>query len=87
MILKEMRTNKRDYQDIEILKERQRLRILEQEMKLKSDFRELASNLTFNAIKNRVIATLIDNSSLGVKLGISAISILSDRFRRKKRKE
>jgi hypothetical protein len=81
-----MRKNNRDFQDIEILKERQRLRILEQEIKLKSDFKDLANNLTFNSIKNRVITNLIDNSSIGVKLGLTAISLLSEKLKRKRRK-
>jgi hypothetical protein len=80
-----MKKNKKDFQEIEILKERQKLRILEQEMKIKSGFRELSDNLTGASIKRRLQENLFGGSGLAFKLGFMAVSLLTDRIRRKRK--
>lgn len=81
-----MKKNKKDFQEIEILKERQKLRILEQELKIKSSFRELSDDLTGAKLVNRVRENLFSGTGLAFKLGFMAVSILSDRIRRKRKK-
>jgi hypothetical protein len=81
-----MKKNNNDFQEIAILKERQKLRILQQELKIKSGFRELTDNLTGTALKNRIRENLLNNSGLAFKLGFMAVSLLSDRIRRKRKK-
>jgi len=81
-----MKKNRKDFQEIELLKARQKLRILEQELKIKSSFRELTGNLTGPAIKNRILENLFGGSGLAFKLGIMAVSLLTDRIRRQRKK-
>lgn len=81
-----MRKNSKDFPEIELLKERQKVRILEQELKIKSSFRELSNNLTGSAIKNRLQENLFSGSGIAFKLGFMAVSLLTDRIRRKRKK-
>jgi hypothetical protein len=81
-----MKKNKKDFQEIEILKERQRLRILEQEIKIKSGFKELSDNLTGASIKNRIRENLFSGSGLAFKLGFMVVSLITDQIRRKRKK-
>lgn len=81
-----MKKNSKDFQEIQILKERQKLRILEQELKIKSSFRELGGNLTGSAIKTRIQENLFSGSGLAFKLGFMAVSLLTDRIKRKRKK-
>lgn len=81
-----MKKNNKDFREIQIIKERQKLRILEQELKIKSSFRELGGNLTGSAIKTRIREKLSSGSGLATKLGLMAVSLLINRFRRKRKK-
>ena len=81
-----MKKNNKDFEQIEILKERQRLRILEQEMKIKSGFKELGDNLTGAALISKVKENLFSGSGLAFKLGFMAVSLLSDQIRRRRKK-
>ena len=81
-----MKTNSRDFEQIDILKERQKLRILEQELKIKSSFRELTENLTGVAVINRIKENLSGGSNIAFKLGLLAVSLLADKFKRKRKK-
>ena len=81
-----MKKNSIDFQQIQILQERHKLRILEQEMKIKSSFRELSDKLTGASIKKHLQENLFSGSGLAFKLGFLAISLLTDRFRRKRKK-
>lgn len=81
-----MRKNNKGFQEIELLKERQKFRILEQELKIKSSFRELTDNLTGTDIKNRIRENLFGGSGIAFKLGFMAVSLLTDRIRRKRKK-
>jgi hypothetical protein len=82
-----MKNNSKDFQEIEILKERQKLRILQQEMKIKSGFRELTDKLTGAALLNRVRENLFSGSGLAFKLGFMAVSMITDRISKHKRKK
>jgi hypothetical protein len=81
-----MKKRNKDFLQIDILKEHQRLRILEQEMKLKSSLRELSDNLTGAELKNRIQDNLISGSGLAFKLGFMAVSLLTERFKRRRKK-
>jgi hypothetical protein len=81
-----MKKNKKDFQEIEILKERQKLQILEQELKIKSNFKELSGNLTGAKLINRVRENLFSGSGIPFKLGFLAVSLLTQRFKRKRKK-
>jgi hypothetical protein len=82
-----MKKNKLYSSDIEILKERQKLRILQQEMKIKSGFKELGDNLTGTSIKNRLKDNMFSGSGLAFKLGYMAVSIITEQIRRRKKKK
>jgi hypothetical protein len=81
-----MKNNSKEFHEIEILKERQKLKILEQEMKIKSGFRDLSDNLTGASIKRRLQENLFSGSGLAFKLGLMAVSLLTNRIRRKRKK-
>jgi hypothetical protein len=81
-----MKKNNKDFQDIEILKARQKLLILEQELKIKSSFSKLSDNLTGTSIKNRIQENLIGGSGLAFKLGFLAVSIIAEQIRRRRKK-
>jgi len=80
-----MKRNK-DFDQIQILKERQKLKIREQELKIKSSFRELSDNLTGASMINRVRENMFSGSGLAFKLGFMAVSLLTERFKRKRKK-
>lgn len=82
-----MKKNRLYSTDIEILKERQKLRILQQELMIKSGFRELSDNLTGTSIKNRIKDNLFSGSGLAFKLGFMAVSLLSDQIKRRRKKK
>jgi hypothetical protein len=81
-----MKKNRLYSSDIEILKERQKLRILQQEMKIKSGFRELSDNLTGTSLKNRIQDNLFSGSGLAFKLGFMAVSMITERIKRRRKK-
>jgi hypothetical protein len=83
-----MPKSKASFKDIEILKERLRLRILEQELKIKSEFRELGDRFTGQRLKNSIQENLLGNSGLAFKLGFMAVNLIAEgiRNRRNKRK-
>lgn len=82
-----MRKNKKDFQEIEMLKERQKLKILEQELKIKSSFKAFSDHLTGASIKQRLQENLIGGSGLAFKLGFMAVSMITDRISKRKRKK
>lgn len=81
-----MKKNSLHSDDIGILKERQKLRILQQELVIKSTFRDLSDNLTGSAIKNRIKENLFSGSGLAFKLGFMAVSIITEQIRRRRKK-
>jgi hypothetical protein len=80
-----MKKNK-NFQDIELLKERHRLRILKQELKIKAGLNELTDNLTGVAVINKVKENLFSGSGFAFKLGFMAVTMLRNRLNRKKKK-
>jgi hypothetical protein len=80
-----MKTNKDEFELIQVLKERQKLRILEQEIKLKSGIKELSDNLTGAALMSRIKENLIGGSGLALKLGFLAATLITERIRRRRK--
>jgi hypothetical protein len=85
-MIKEVKMKNKDFPQIDILKEHQRLRILEQEIKMKASLRELSDNLTGVKVINRLKENLFSGSGLAFKLGFMAVSILRDRMKSKRKK-
>ncbi len=83
---KAMKRNKEIFQEIEILKERQRLRILEQEIKIKASARGLSDSITGAALVRKIQNNLFSGSGLAFRLGFMAVSLISDRMRKKRKK-
>ena len=79
-----MEKRKRDFDEIEILKERFRYRILEQELKIKSGFSELSDNLTGVALLNKVRDNLFSGSGFAFKLGFMAVTLLKKKLAQKR---
>ena len=80
-----MKKNKKEFEQIEILKELQKLRILEQENRLKSGLKDLSNNLTGAALMSKVKENLFSGSGLAIKLGFLAFSLISGRIKRKRK--
>lgn len=78
--------SRKEYKDIEILKERQRLRILEQELKLKSEFRDLGEYFTAKKIQTSIQENLLGGSGIAFKLGFLAVNLIMDRMRNRGKK-
>jgi hypothetical protein len=81
-----MKKVNKDFREIEILKERHRLRLLEQEIKIKASFSELTDNLTGVALLNKVKDNLFIGSGLAFKLGYMAVTLLRNKLSRKGKK-
>jgi len=81
-----MKKKNNSFEQIQILKERQNLRILEQELKIKDSFKEISGSLSGAAIRTRIKENLFSGSGLAFKLGYIAVTLLAARFRRKRRK-
>jgi hypothetical protein len=81
-----MKKVNKDFREIEILKERHRLRLLEQEIKIKASFSELTDNLTGVALLNKVKDNLVIGSGLAFKLGYMAVTLLRNKLSRKGKK-
>jgi hypothetical protein len=81
-----MKKVNKDFREIEILKERHRLRLLEQEIKIKASFSELTDNLTGVALLNKVKDNLFIGSGLAFKLGYMAVTLLRNKLSRKRKK-
>jgi hypothetical protein len=81
-----MRKDRPEFKDIEVLKERQRLRILEQELKIKSELKDLGDRFTGQRLKTTIQENLMGNSGLAFKLGFMAVSLIMDRVRKRRKK-
>jgi len=81
-----MKKRNKDFQQIELLKERQKLRILQKELEIKSNLKDLSDNLTGVAIVNRLKENLFSGNGLAFKLGFMAVSLLTDRIKAKHNK-
>jgi hypothetical protein len=82
-----MKNKNMDFQQIDILKERQKLRILQQEMKIRSGFTDLTNNLTGTALLKRAKDNLLRGSGLAFKLGFMAVTLIADRISKRKRRK
>ena len=79
-----MEKRNKDFDEIEILKERYRYRILEQELKIKSGFSELSDNLTGASLLNKVRDNLFSGSGFAFKLGFMAVTLLKKKLAQKR---
>lgn len=82
-----MKKNSSEFEQIKILKERQKLRILEQEKILKSGMKELSNNLTGAALMSKLKENMFSGSGLAIKLGFLAASLISEQVRHKRRRK
>jgi len=82
-----MKKDRHLFRDLEILKERQRLRILQQELKIKAEFRELGDRIIGKNLRNTIGESLVSNSGLAFKLGFMAVNLVMDRIRSRNKKK
>jgi hypothetical protein len=82
-----MKKDRHLFRDLEILKERQRLRILQQELKIRAEFRELGDRLIGKNLRNTIGESLVSNSGLAFKLGFMAVNLVMDRIRSRNKKK
>jgi len=81
-----MRKSKKEFEQIVILKERQKLRILEQEKVIRSGMKDLSDNLTGAALMSKLKENLFSGSGLAIKLGFVAATLISEQMKRKRKK-
>jgi hypothetical protein len=81
-----MRKKRNDFDEIEILKERYEHRILQQELKVRSSFKELSDNLTGVTLFNQVRENLFTGQGFAFKLGFMAVTLLRKRLALRKKK-
>jgi len=82
-----MKTFSYQYRDIEFLKERQKLRILQQELTIRKSFRDLNNNLTGESIRNKLKENLFSGYGIAYRLGFLTIALLTDVLKRKRKKK
>jgi hypothetical protein len=82
-----MKKNRHLFRDLEILKERQRLRILQQELKIRAEFQELGDRITGKNLRNTIGESLVSNSGLALKLGFMAVNLVMERIRSRNKKK
>ena len=82
-----MKKNKKEFELIRILKERQKLRILEQENVMRSSIKDLSDNLTGTALMSKLKENLFSGSGLAIKLGFLAATLISEQMKRKRKKK
>ena len=75
-----------DFLEIERLKERHKLLITEQELKIKYSLKELGNDLSGATLLNKAREGLFSGSGLAFKLGFIAIALLRKRRIRNSRK-
>jgi hypothetical protein len=81
-----MRKKNNEFLDIQLAKDLQYRRILEQERAIKNSFRELKANVTGESMKSRIQENMLSGSGLAFKLGFIAVTLLQERFRKKRKK-
>lgn len=77
---------KNEYRDIERLKAFQIGRIRQQEQAIKVSFREVRDNITGEALKEKLQENLFSGPGLAFKLGYITVTLLQERFSKKKKK-
>jgi hypothetical protein len=73
-----------DFDEIDRLKEIYRRRIGDQELRIRSDFREFTDNITGAALLNRVRENLFTGPGFAFKLGFMAVTLLRKRLSERK---
>ncbi len=73
------------YRDFEILREQTKLRILQQELLIKSDVQELASRFSFSSLRNKAVEGFINNPNLPFRIAVAIFSAIAGSRSRRKR--
>lgn len=84
---RKMKKRNDDFAEIELLKDRYRTRILDQELRIKSGFSVLTDNLSGAALLNRVRENLFSGSGLAFRLGFLAVTLMRKKLAERKRKK
>jgi hypothetical protein len=77
------RKKNRDFEEIEILKQKYLLRLADQEEEIKSSLIDLRDNITGVTVLSRVKDNLFSGSGLAFKLGVMAVTMLRKRMKQK----
>lgn len=81
-----MKNRQTDFQDLEILKEKYKFRILEQELRIKSTVKELGESLTGASMVKKLQDNMFGGTGIAFKLGFLAVALIRDRFRERRKK-
>jgi len=76
-----------DFNDIDRLKERYQNRIIQQEQKIRSGFKDLGDNLTGVTLFNQVRDNLFTGQGFAFKLGFMAMTLFRRRLEQRKKKK
>ncbi len=82
-----MRSKRNDFDEIDRLKERYQHRILLQEQKIRTGFKDLGDNLTGVTLFNQVRDNLFTGQGFAFKLGFMAMTLLRRRLEQRKIKK
>jgi hypothetical protein len=73
------------YYDFGIMREQAKLRILQQELLMKSEVKELVSRFSFSSLRNKVVEGFINNPSLPFRIGVAIFSAIAGKRSRRRR--
>ena len=77
---------KREFEEIEVLKEKYQRRIRLQEESLKTSYTVLRDNLTGAALLNKIRENLFGGPGLAFRLGFMAVTLIRRRMKQKQSK-
>jgi hypothetical protein len=83
MTWKMKRKINRDFEEIEILKQKYLQRISDQEQVMKASFTEVRDNITGFSLLNKLKENLMGGSGLAFRLGFMAVSLIRSRMKAK----
>jgi hypothetical protein len=82
-----MGKKRNDFNEIDLLKERYRNSIRQQEQKIRTGFKDLGDNLTGVTLFNQVRDNLFSGQGFAFKLGFMAMTLLRRRLGQRKKKK
>lgn len=77
------RKKNRDFEEIEILKQKYLQKVADQEEMIKTTLVSVRDNVTGAVLLGKLKDNLLNGSGLAFRLGFMAVSLLRDRMRRK----
>jgi len=80
-----MKSRKLKFNDLKLKKEQMRLRVMEQELLVRSGFRDLGRSLSPANIGNQLFSGLLQNPETAVKIGYFLVSLFRARRARKRK--